>query len=66
MFGWILSDETVFLNVDAIFIQTWTDQTRAKLPHSLVDLGWFKGKLRLLRLASPALVKTAFDQAEAR
>ena len=47
-----LSEETVFLDVDAIFFQTWRDQVRAKLD--------------LLRLDLPALAKTAFDPADAR
>ena len=37
----------------------------AKLPRSLVDIVWFKGKLGLLRLVSPALTEMGFDQAEA-
>ena len=66
MLEWIPYLRRLFLDVDARFIQTWTDQARAKLPHSLVDLGWFKGKAGLLRLGSPALAKMAFGLTEGR
>ena len=62
IYVWVdsISDETIFLDVDAIFKSASGSQARTKLPHSWVYLGWLKVNLRLLRIASPALAKMFF------